>query len=123
MVSFAIQQSNSLFLVFILGRESRLIIRTHAATRDEINAQESQRTPSNELCTANHRHRVEITVENRTADDHGEGEQDKLGRNHLCRVKALESTVDIPDLHQCTKNEDEDEEIGDGECNDMPQRE
>lgn len=121
MVSFAIQEPNGLFL--ISSRIVGFIIRTDSTARDKVDTQESQQTTPDEFRCTFSGHRLEVTVQDRTTDDDGDRKQDELGRDHLRGVEALQSSVDVANLHQGTENEDEDQQVGNGECDDMPQRE
>ena len=72
-----------------------VVVSFSPSARDQIYSQEGQDAASEEFSKSVRVRRGEVSVQDRTSDDDGNGEEDELNGNDLCRVEALKCTVDV----------------------------
>ena len=120
LISFFVHQINGIFLVchFV---EAFLAPTTCSSTRNQVHSQERQRATSEEFAETICIGRLKVSVEYSTANNNRYGEENKLNRNDLGRVETLQSAIHVADLHKSRNNENENEEVGDGECQGSPE--
>ena len=118
MIALTRKQPDCLF--FILSGVSRLVIGSNPTAGNEIHSKKGHEAATNEFPCAIGRERFKVTVENGTPDDHGKSKKNELGWDHLSRVKPLQGSVDIANLHQSAENKDEHQKVGDRKSYHMP---
>jgi translation initiation factor 6 (eIF-6) len=88
----------------LVGRRRLVILITTAG--DGIHPQESRETTREEVHELSEVCRLEITVEDGTPNDDGDGVEHELSGDDLRRIEALQRPIDVPYLKQGGGDED-----------------
>lgn len=110
-------------LIVLVGIFNTVLLSVAAITTacQTPDAQKSQRATTDKLTNLGRRGALEIPIQDSGTGDDEYGKHDKLSRNDLCRVEALQGAVDIFDLQDGGRNEDGHEKVSDWKGQGPPQ--
>lgn len=115
-IPLACQVDNMFFVVVVLNMSRR------SSARNQPHTKESQSAATHKLSCVLRRSPFKVAVKHCRSANDGQCEEDKLNRNDLGGVKALECAVDVFDLHDCSADQNGNQEIEDGKRNSTPER-
>lgn len=98
--------SFNLFLVIKIFFDLFFVWLVIAPAGNEPNTSECEGTSTDKLANIFSRGSLEISVKDCTAKYDRKGEENKLCRNNLSGIEALQCSIKISDLHDCSKDED-----------------